>query len=528
MVTSLILPLHRVARQSPDAPALSFADRTHSVSEMCALVARMAGELRQRGVGDGDRVALLGTNDDTYLLSILAIIWAGAVAVPLNTRWTDREIGDALSDCSPRLLLTGRDPREATRAICSLDISALCATSALPVEDLGRSNHDLAFLVYTGGTTGRSKGVMISHAGLYTSAVSYAAFDGGIGDTVLQFAPMFHIAGINVAWAALLRGSHQIFLPGFDPAEVLRTIETRRVTDMFTVPTMLQAIVDHPDFARHDLRSLRRIAYGASSISDALLDRALACLPETGFVQAYGMTELSPVATLLSAEDHRDPRRRRSAGRATLMTDVRIVGPDDRELPAGEIGEIAVRGGNMMLGYWGMEEASRAAMRGGWMHTGDLGHMDADGYVFVVDRLKDMIISGGENIYSAEVERALLTHPLVAQCAVIGIPHLQWGESVHAVIVPNSTTTTTLEDIQHHCRAVLAGYKIPRSVEFREVLPLSAAGKVLKTVLRAQWTGDDAASCPARAPQPVDGDDPAPCPVTMPPENHSNISHRTR
>lgn len=487
MATSLTLPLHRMVRQTPDAPALSFGTNMRTAAEVYASVTRMAAELRQRGVGDGDRVALVAPNTDTYLLSMIAIIWAGGVAVPLNARWSDREIGDALSDCTPKLLLTGSGSHNAAGTIPTLEISALCETQAAPMDDCGRSDNDIAFLVYTGGTTGRSKGVMISHAGLYASAVSYSTFDGGVGECLLQFAPLFHIAAINIAWATMLRGGHQIFLPAFDPAEVLRTIENLRVTDVFMVPTMLQAVIDHPAFANHDLSSLRRVSYGASPISDALLDRSLACLPNAGFVQAYGMTELSPVATLLSAKDHCHPTRRRSAGRATIMTDVKIVGPDDNELPRGQIGEIVARGGNMMLGYWGMEDASREAMRGGWMHTGDLGQMDADGYVFVVDRLKDMIVSGGENVYSAEVESALSTHPQIAQCAIIGVPHPHWGESVHAVIIPVGGAQPSLDDIQKHCRAVLAGYKVPRSVEFRDAMPLSAAGKLLKTVLREQW-----------------------------------------
>jgi acyl-CoA synthetase (AMP-forming)/AMP-acid ligase II len=261
------------------------------------------------------------------------------------------------------------------------------------------------------------------------------------------------------------------------------------------VPTMIQMLVDHPAMkAGPDIGSLKRVVYGASSISEAVLDRAMAALPGVEFFQAYGMTELSPVATINPAWYHTAEGRRagklRSGGRASFGTEVRIVDDVGVEVARGTVGEVAVRGPNVMLGYWNQVEQTAAALRNGWMHTGDGAYMDDDGFIFVVDRMKDMIKSGGENVFSAEVENALAQHPAVAACAVIGVPSETWGEAVHAVVVVKPGATVSQAELIAHCRTCIAGYKCPRSVEMREALPLSGAGKVLKTVLRKPfWEG---------------------------------------
>jgi acyl-CoA synthetase (AMP-forming)/AMP-acid ligase II len=255
---------------------------------------------------------------------------------------------------------------------------------------------------------------------------------------------------------------------------------------------MIQLLVDHPRIDEFDVTSIRRISYGASPMSEGVLGRALKAIPNAQFTQLYGMTELSPAATGNLPEDHNDPRRRRAAGRALPHNEVRVVGPDDVELPRGEVGEIVVRGGNVMLGYWNRPEETAEALRGGWMHTGDAGYMDDGGYVFLTDRIKDMIISGGENVYSVEVENVLAQHPAVATVAVIGVPDETWGERVHAVVVPASGQTVTLEELRGFCAERIAGYKTPRSIELVEALPLSAAGKVLKRELRKPyWAGQE-------------------------------------
>jgi acyl-CoA synthetase (AMP-forming)/AMP-acid ligase II len=255
---------------------------------------------------------------------------------------------------------------------------------------------------------------------------------------------------------------------------------------------MIQMLVDAPETADADLTSVQRIVYGASPISAALLDRARKRLESAAFTQAYGMTELAPVATLLSPADHHDRGLARAAGRAAVHAEVRVVGPGDQELPRGQVGEIVVRGDNVMLGYWNMPEETAAALRGGWMHTGDAGYLDDRGYLFIVDRVKDMIITGGENVYSAEVENALAKHPAVAACAVIGIPDARWGEQVHAVVVRQPGQHATGQELQEFCRGHLAGYKLPRSVAFADTLPMSGAGKILKRELRSKyWDATD-------------------------------------
>jgi acyl-CoA synthetase (AMP-forming)/AMP-acid ligase II len=252
--------------------------------------------------------------------------------------------------------------------------------------------------------------------------------------------------------------------------------------------------VDHPRIDEFDLTSVRRVIYAASPMSKGVLDRAMKALPNAQFTQLYGMTELSPVATVLTPADHENPVRCRSAGRAAPHAEVRVVGPDDTALPRGQVGEIVVRGAHVMLGYWNRPAETAEALRGGWMHTGDGGYMDEAGYVYLADRIKDMIITGGENVYSIEVENVLCQHPAIATAAVIGVPDNTWGERVHAVVVPAAGQMVTLDELAAFCKEQIAGYKTPRSLELVEALPLSAAGKVLKRELRRPyWEGQERA-----------------------------------
>lgn len=278
-------------------------------------------------------------------------------------------------------------------------------------------------------------------------------------------------------------------IPAFDPVATMRAIETHRVTDALLVPVMIQMLVDHPEVAEHDLSSVQRIMYGAAPIAQAVLERAMKAFPNAGLTQAYGMTELAPVATLLGPADHAGGLLR-SAGRGAPHAEVRIVDADDNEVPRGTVGEIAVQGDHVMLGYWNRPEETAAAIRDGWMHTGDGGYMDEQGYVYVVDRIKDMIVSGGENVYSAEVENAVAAHPSVAACAVIGVPDREWGERVHAVIVCLPGTSVTVEEIRDHAKTLIAGYKAPRTIEVVDSLPVSGAGKIRKRELREPYWAD--------------------------------------
>jgi acyl-CoA synthetase (AMP-forming)/AMP-acid ligase II len=315
------------------------------------------------------------------------------------------------------------------------------------------------------------------------------------GGTYLHAAPMFHLADIGMGTAQWLQGNTHAIVPMFNPEHVLDALERFRVTDLMLVPTMIQMTVDHPSMKKpRDLSALRTIIYGASPIAEAVLDRAIAALPGVGFVQAYGMTELSPVATISAARNHTLEGRKlgklRSAGRATYVAEVRIVDVSGNEVPRGTVGEVVVRGPTVMQGYWNKPEQTAQAVRDGWMHTGDGAWMDDDGFIFIADRLKDMIITGGENVYSGEVENAFAQHPAVAACAVIGIPSEQWGETVHAVVVRKPGQEVTAEALIAHCKTLIAGYKCPRSLDFVDALPISGAGKILKTKLREPfWQG---------------------------------------
>jgi acyl-CoA synthetase (AMP-forming)/AMP-acid ligase II len=375
--------------------------------------------------------------------------------------------------------------------------------STAPVADALRRGDDLAGIFYTGGTTGFPKGVMLSHNNLCSSGLAMRAEGLATpGGTYLHAAPMFHLADIGCAMPHWIEGNSHSIVPAFNPELVLDTLERDRVTHLLLVPTMIQMLVDHPAMKKpRDLSALHTIMYGASPIAEAVLARAMAALPGVGFVQAYGMTELSPVATINPAWYHTPEARHhgklRSAGRPSYDTEVKIVDTDGAELPRGTVGEVVVRGPNVMQGYWNQPELTAQALRDGWMHTGDGAYMDQDGFIFIADRLKDMIISGGENIYSAETENAVAQHPAVAACAVIGIPSEQWGEAVHAVVVLKTGEAGEAIDAEAliaHCKTLIAGYKCPRSVGFVDALPLSGAGKVLKTTLREPyWQGRDRA-----------------------------------
>jgi acyl-CoA synthetase (AMP-forming)/AMP-acid ligase II len=504
--------LHRAVQQQPQAIATVCNGRRRTFAELADRVARLANGLRDlhgRGLRPGDRAAILAFNSDRYLEFYLACPWIGAQVAPMNFRWSLEEVIFALKDCEAITIFLDDHFAKYADALFEacpyLRFAVYCGdgecpdglvshesliSANAPATDLGVAGGETYGVFYTGGTTGRSKGVLLSHANIISSGFAVLA-EGpfGAGAVALHAAPMFHLADMMTTVCSLLRGARHVMLPAFRPEVALELIAGERITELLLVPTMLQAVVDHPKLASYDLSSVRCLMYGASPAPEALLARAAKALPTAGFHQVFGMTELSATATMLRPGDHLDPPpgRLRSAGRALCHVEIRIIDADDGEVARGEIGEIAVRGPNVMQGYLNLPEATAETLRGGWMHTGDMGRMDADGYVFIVDRLKDMIISGGENIYCAEVENAIAMHPAVAAAAVIGIPSEEWGETVHAVVVPKAGATLTQDELYRHCRELIAGYKCPRSIELRESLPVSGAGKVLKTALREPW-----------------------------------------
>lgn len=513
MTMSMTLALQRSIQATPERVATVFHARRQSFREFGDRVARLAGALQATGMKAGDRVGMLGVNSDRWLECLMGVWWAGGVLNPVNTRWSMPEILYSLDDSDTSILVIDDhflNRVEGIRATAKrvpvfiyagegetpagmLSFEALIE-AADPVEDAGRTGGDLACILYTGGTTGFPKGVMHSHWTLWSIGIQRLAQTPMPGASVaLHVAPLFHMGGIGRALVQFIAGETHVLAPSFDAREVMEIIERERVTDLLLVPTMLQALITHPEFDCFDLGSLKRMVYGASPIAESVLERAMDMLPGVEFTHSYGMTELGG-ATSNPPENHGAEGRAsglsRSAGRATFGVMAKVVDANGQEVPRGEVGELIVRGPNVMLGYWNKPEETARALRDGWLYTGDGARMDEGGHVFIVDRLKDMIVSGGENVYSAEVENVIARHPAVQACAVIAVPHAQWGEAVHAVVVRKPGAQLDDASLHDHCRSLIAGYKCPKTVEFREALPLSAAGKVLKRELREpHWVG---------------------------------------
>ena len=489
--------LHRALQRDPDKTALTHVGdagvRRHTHAQVADGVARQAAALAARGVARGDRVALLAPNSDRLVRAILACWWLGAVACPLNVRWSTPELAHALQDSAAALLLA-----DATLvALAPAGGPALVRLDALeeegaaldPLPDTRTGGDALAAILYTGGTTGRSKGAMLSHANFWTASMTRGAELNNAPDSVsLLVAPLFHVAGLGRLVGQLIVGGSCVTMAQFRPAAVIEAIAEHRIGDIIVVPSMLQSLLDDPSFTPARVQCLTRIAFGAAPMPPDLLDRALAAWPHAEFFQAYGLTETAGAVCINLPANHRPEARAlgrlNSVGRAGLGAEIIVADEHGRELPRGEVGEILARGPMVMQGYWRNPEATAAALRDGWLHTGDAGRMLPDGHLFVVDRLKDMIISGGENVYCAEVETALRSHPQVVHAAVIGVPDARWGEAVHAAVVMADDCVATADELRAWCRERLAGYKCPRGITFVRELPRSAAGKVLKNVLR--------------------------------------------
>ena len=487
--------------------AVSCGNVTLTWAQVYARVQRLAGALRALGVARGDRVAMLGGNSAEFFDFYFATPLAGGIAVPINMRLAATEIAEVLADCRARVLIVEPQFVELVTGIRSTLGTVehfLVAGAEAPagfrrlelvpgVEgDPGAPGNidDVAMLLYTGGTTGRAKGVMLTHHGLMTNALQWAvATELTNNEGLLIAAPMFHASGaFNCILGAML-GYPVIILPRFDPVLFFEAVQRHRPTNTAMVPTMIEMLATHPDFGKYDLSSLRKIAYGGSPMPMRTLKIGMAALPDARFYQLYGQTECGPLVTVLRPEDHTEEGSRiRSAGRAMPATLITILDTAGRSLPAGETGEICVRCPAVSPGYWQQPELSAETHRGGWHHTGDAGYLDEDNFLFVVDRIKDMIVTGGENVYAAEVEKALVAHPAVEACAVIGIPHERLVEQVHAIVRVRAGAKVDEAELIAHCRRTLAGYKCPRSVEFREEpFPLTAIGKVLKRELRRQY-----------------------------------------
>ncbi|HXD28674.1 MAG TPA: long-chain fatty acid--CoA ligase [Arthrobacter sp.] len=486
--------------KSGDKTAVVHAGEELGYAAMADRIDRLAGALVARGITAGDRIAYLGNNHPAFLETLFAAGLAGAVFVPLNTRLAAGELAYQLADSGSRLLIhdaalaelagqavhgTGVEDRLAVGGPVAgaADYGEAIAAATPLAEDVPVALEDPAIILYTSGTTGRPKGAVLSHGNMTWNSINVIVdYDVPTSEVALLIAPMFHVASLGMgALPTLLKGGTLVLQDRFDPGEVLAAIERHRITSLSGVPTTFQMLAEHPAFATTDISSLVKLTCGGSAVparvSEAYEARSLS------FSNGYGMTETAPGATALSSRHSR--AKAGSSGLPHFFTDVRIVEPGGGIAPAGTDGEIQIQGPNVITRYWNLPEASaQALVDGGWLRSGDIGHLDQDGFLYVSDRLKDMIISGGENIYPAEVETVIMELPEVASAAVIGIPDEKWGEVPKAVIELAEGAALDARDLQEHLDGRLARYKIPRTVEFVGELPRTASGKIRKSDLR--------------------------------------------
>ncbi|MDL5159728.1 long-chain-fatty-acid--CoA ligase [Actinomycetospora termitidis] len=492
----------RGARQQPDVLAFVDAWSRRTYREIDDRVTRLGNALLSRGVAPGDRVAVLGRNSTEVVEAWLAVLRIGGIAVPVNFRMVADEIAYVLADCGAVAVLCDEaftevldDARRSApevRVVVSLgdDLAGVLAEASDTYRERPVADDDAAYVMYTSGTTGAPKGAVLTHRNLYLHAFCSMASLGLEGDdrVWMSAAPLFHIAGLSGMLPALITGGTVVIPPSgsFDPAATVATLVEEGVTSCFMVPAQWQAVCALPDLATRDLSRLRRISWGAAPASTTLLRTMIDAFPRAEVCTAFGQTECSPVTTYLRGED--SIRKIGSIGTPMVGVEVRVVDDEMVDVPRGTVGEIVYRSPMVMSGYWNKPEETAEAFRGGWFHSGDLVREDEDGYLFVVDRLKDMIISGGENIYCAEVENALAAHPKIAEVALIGVPDPRWGETPLAVVVardPGDVPTDV--EIEAFAREHLAAYKRPRHVRQVDALPRNPGGKVVKKTLRERF-----------------------------------------
>ena len=486
------------AAQTPDAPCLSFGMETLNYGEMHARCSRAAKALTQQGVSTGDRVAILARNSPAHYELLFACGMIGAILLPVNWRLAPREVTDILSDAQPSLLIVEADLHsllvEARTPIETMDLHA-----EYPVWRDAAAPQDPALLIapdaptlmlYTSGTTGRPKGAVLSHENLSYMDRMAGELWGFTSDSVnLAAMPLFHIGGIGYGLSAFGRGGHTILMQQVIPEDIVEAIRRHRVSHGFFVPTVIQMLMEVPGVQDIDLTSLKCMLYGGAPIGEAVLKRAIEMFG-CGFIHCYGMTETAGTVITLVPEDH-DPggpraHRLRSCGLPMPWVELALIDPATGDpVTTGEVGEICIRAAVNMLGYWNKpEETAKTITSEGWLCTGDAAWQDADGYIYIHDRFKDMIVSGGENIYPTEIENVLFEHPAVAQVAVIGVAHDRWGETPKAFVVSREGATPSEAELINFTRERLAHYKCPTSVSFVKAFPLSGSGKILKKEMR--------------------------------------------
>jgi fatty-acyl-CoA synthase len=516
-LTTLAGMVRDLAKDRRDSIVFEFEGRQTTFAEFNIKTHRVANGLKALGVRPHERIAYLGKNSDLYFELLLGAIKANVVMAPVNWRLAAPEVAFIVEDCKAAVLFVGPefitlvrnilDRLPSVRAVITMeggapewrDFTAWRDAESADDPDVEISSKDIAIQLYTSGTTGKPKGAMLSHANFFNLVRTGSEADKPDwnkwtpDDVSLVAMPVFHIGGSGWGILGLYHGAKGVIAREFDPARVLDFFEQAGITKLFMVPAAMQFVVRQPRARSVDFSRLKYMLYGASPIPAALLKECIEVF-KCGFVQMYGMTETTGTIVALPPEDHVEgSERMRSAGKALPGVELAILDADGKPLPPGEVGEIATRSGSNMAGYWNLPEATASTLReDGWLRTGDAGTMDKDGYLYIRDRIKDMIISGGENIYPAEVESALCDHPDIAEAAVIGIPDDKWGESVKAIVVMKPGKTVSAADIINFTRERIAGYKTPRSVDFIEALPRNPSGKILRRHLRdPYWAGKD-------------------------------------
>lgn len=497
-----------------DDTALSYQGRTTSYRELDRRSSQVAQALIRAGVKPGQRVCVLDKGHDLFFEVIFGIGKAGGVFTPVNWRLAPPEIAFVVNDAEAPVLFVGQEFAEAVAQIEG-DLKTAKTVVAWDGAENGRSwsgydqfldgvadedprrdenEGDTAWQLYTSGTTGHPKGAELTNGNLCAGMASAQLAFGGVqpGDNGLVCMPLYHIGGSGYALSLLYSGARLVVHREADPGLILDTIPAERINSAFMVPALLNFLVQHPKAKQTDFSSLKAIIYGASPIPEELLAQ---CIEVFGcdFIQAYGLTETTGAAVTLSARDHVvGSARLRACGQPVFGMDVRILSPSGDECAPREVGEIAIRGALVMKGYWHRDEANAKCFRDGWFYSGDAGYLDEDGFLYIHDRVKDMIISGGENVYPAEVESVLFAHPGVADVAVIGVPDEKWGEAVKAVVVKAPEVDVSEQELVEYCRDKIAGYKRPQSVDFIDVLPRNPTGKILKRELReGYWQGKE-------------------------------------
>lgn len=503
------------AREHTNIDFAVLGDRRITYGEAVVEVNRLANAFANAGLQIGDRLAVLSKNSIEYPLLFYAASKAGVVPVPLNYRMAAPEWVYIINDAQPKMLIASaayasivdgfRSELKTVERFVAIDAGGaegwddyrqwIADQPPMPPDRVITEDDDV-YQMYTSGTTGHPKGAVLTHGAVTSQFAQIAVvYSGTPGERMLIVAPLYHAAAAITAFATVCMGGCLYIQEDFNPLEVVRALSEERIVRATLVPAMIQAcLVFVPDVAERRYDNLRRITYGAAPIAEETVRRAAHAF-KCEFVQAYGMTETTAVATYLLPTDHERALTDRpdlllSAGRPLVGTEIRVVDENDNPVPNGTIGEIIVRGPQLMRAYWNMPDESAEALRGGWLHTGDAGVLDDEGYLYVQDRVKDMIVSGGENVYPRVVEDVLFQHPAVADAAVIGVPDEQWGETVKAIVVLRAEATATEEEIIDFCRGKLGGYERPRSVDFIRELPRNPSGKVLKRQLREPyWAG---------------------------------------